>query len=77
MAIDHAWPSGAVTFLLTDIEDSTPLWDRHRAAMRPALAEHDALLKTAVDQLSCFTDFYSKVDSQAMILSNSSSVMYS
>ena len=48
MTNDNEWPSGAVTFLFTDIEDSTPLWDRHRAAMRPALAEHDALLETAV-----------------------------
>ncbi len=49
MTVNQEWPSGTVTFLFTDIEDSTPLWDRHRAAMRPALAEHDALLQTAVE----------------------------
>ncbi|UCG24357.1 MAG: hypothetical protein JSW55_19925 [Chloroflexota bacterium] len=49
MTTDHTWPTGAVTFLFTDIEHSTPLWDRHRSAMRPALAEHDALLKAAVE----------------------------
>ena len=48
MTYSSSWPTGAVTFLFTDIEDSTPLWDRHRTAMRPALAEHDALLNTAV-----------------------------
>jgi predicted ATPase/class 3 adenylate cyclase len=48
MTSDASWPGGAVTFLFTDIEDSTPLWDRHRMAMRAALAEHDALLETAV-----------------------------
>lgn len=33
-----------VTFLFTDIEGSTHLWDAHPAAMRTALARHDALL---------------------------------
>jgi hypothetical protein len=27
-------PSGTVTFLFTDIEGSTRLWDQHREAMR-------------------------------------------
>jgi predicted ATPase/class 3 adenylate cyclase len=41
-------PSGTVTFLFTDIEGSTGLWDAHPEAMRPALARHDALLRAAV-----------------------------
>jgi predicted ATPase/class 3 adenylate cyclase len=49
MTTSHNWPTGVVTYLFTDIENSTLLWDRHRSAMRPALAEHDALLKTAVE----------------------------
>ncbi|MFN2134500.1 MAG: ATP-binding protein [Candidatus Promineifilaceae bacterium] len=49
MVTEQVWPSGAVTFLFSDIVDSTPLWDRHRADMRRALAEHDALLRTAVE----------------------------
>ncbi|MEJ2751447.1 MAG: adenylate/guanylate cyclase domain-containing protein [Chloroflexota bacterium] len=49
MPADQPWPSGAVTFLFSDIEDSTALWDRHRGAMRPALAEHDDLLRTAIE----------------------------
>jgi len=48
MRMGDNWPTGAVTFLFSDIEESTPLWDRHRAAMRPALAEHDRILQTAV-----------------------------
>ena len=48
MTADHEWPTGAVTFLFSDIENSTPLWDRHQSAMQPALAKHDALLRTAV-----------------------------
>ncbi|MFN2103793.1 MAG: ATP-binding protein [Candidatus Promineifilaceae bacterium] len=44
------WPSGAVTFLFSDIEDSTRLWDQYGAAMRPALAAHDEILRTAVER---------------------------
>ena len=33
-------PSGTVTFLFTDIEGSTDLWERDRAAMRAAVARH-------------------------------------
>jgi predicted ATPase/class 3 adenylate cyclase len=36
-------PSGTVTFLFSDIEGSTRLWEQHPEAMRPALARHDAL----------------------------------
>jgi predicted ATPase/class 3 adenylate cyclase/Tfp pilus assembly protein PilF/DNA-binding XRE family transcriptional regulator len=36
-------PTGTLTFLLTDIEGSTTLWDRYPAAMQAALARHDAL----------------------------------
>src|SRR5262245_6426792 len=42
------WPSGTVTFLFTDIEGSTQLWQRATEAMRAALACHDALLKNAI-----------------------------
>ena len=38
-------PSGTVTFLFTDIEGSTQLWERHPDQMRVALARHDALLR--------------------------------
>ncbi len=43
-------PSGTVTFLFTDLEGSTRLWEQHRAAMRPALERHDAILRDAVEQ---------------------------
>jgi predicted ATPase/class 3 adenylate cyclase len=42
-------PSGTVTFLFTDLEGSTRLWEQHPAAMRPALERHDALLRAAVE----------------------------
>jgi class 3 adenylate cyclase len=41
-------PEGVVTFLLTDIEGSTPLWETHTAAMTTALARHEALIAEAV-----------------------------
>ena len=34
-------PSGTVTFLFTDIEGSTRLWEEHPDAMRECLARHD------------------------------------
>ena len=34
---------GVVTFLFTDIEGSTRLWEREPERMRPALARHDAI----------------------------------
>jgi predicted ATPase/class 3 adenylate cyclase len=39
-----------VTFLFTDIEGSTQLWDEQPDAMRAALEAHDAILRTAVEQ---------------------------
>jgi class 3 adenylate cyclase len=41
-------PSGTVTFLFTDIEGSTQLWERHQQSMQAPLARHDALLRQAV-----------------------------
>ena len=37
-------PSGMVTFLFTDIEGSTPLWEREPDQMHFALARHHAIL---------------------------------
>jgi class 3 adenylate cyclase len=42
-------PSGTVTFLFTDLEGSTRLWEEHRDAMQSALARHDAVLRSAVE----------------------------
>ena len=42
-------PSGTVTFLFTDIEGSTPLWDSFPDAMGAALARHDEILRRAID----------------------------
>lgn len=37
-----------LTFLFTDIEGSTRLWEAHPDAMRPALERHDAILTEAI-----------------------------
>ncbi|HEY5685415.1 MAG TPA: adenylate/guanylate cyclase domain-containing protein, partial [Acidimicrobiia bacterium] len=42
-------PSGTVTFLTTDIEGSTRLWQTHHEAMKTALADHDRLVRTAIE----------------------------
>ena len=43
-------PSGTVTFLFTDLESSSRLWEEHPEAMRVALARHDAILAAAVGE---------------------------
>src|SRR5947207_8388632 len=42
-------PTGTVTFLFTDIEGSTRLWEQHPEAMQLALVRHDALLRAAIE----------------------------
>jgi predicted ATPase/class 3 adenylate cyclase len=42
-------PTGTVTFLFTDLESSTRLWEEHPEAMRAALARHDEILRAAVE----------------------------
>ena len=42
-------PTGTVTFLFTDIEGSTALWDQHPDAMQVALARHDAQLRHVIE----------------------------
>lgn len=42
-------PEGTVTFLFTDIEGSTKLWEQFPEAMKTALARHDSILKEAIE----------------------------
>jgi predicted ATPase/class 3 adenylate cyclase len=41
-------PTGTITFLFTDIEGSTRLWQQDEAAMGAAVARHDELVREAV-----------------------------
>jgi predicted ATPase/class 3 adenylate cyclase len=45
--MDHL-PTGTVTFLLTDVEGSTRLWDAHPEATRAAVARHDSLAASVI-----------------------------
>jgi class 3 adenylate cyclase len=42
-------PTGTVTFLFTDIEGSTALWERQPDAMRQALVRHDHLVRDVIE----------------------------
>jgi hypothetical protein len=42
-------PTGTVTFMFTDLEGSTRLWEHQPEAMREALAQHDAILCEAIE----------------------------
>ena len=41
-------PTGTVTFLFTDIEGSTKLWEQRPDEMRAALVRHDELIEHIV-----------------------------
>jgi class 3 adenylate cyclase len=47
-----ALPTGTVTFLMTDVEGSTRLWEANPDGMREALVRHDVLVETIVGQCS-------------------------
>jgi class 3 adenylate cyclase len=42
-------PSGTVTFLFTDLERSSRLWEEFPDAMHEALARHDEILREAIE----------------------------
>jgi predicted ATPase/class 3 adenylate cyclase len=42
-------PSGPVTFLFTDVEGSTRLWEGHPDEMRVALEAHDEILRQSIE----------------------------
>jgi predicted ATPase/class 3 adenylate cyclase len=42
-------PSGTVTFLFTDVEGSTRIWEEHPDAMREALGLHDTIVRAAIE----------------------------
>ncbi len=42
-------PTGTITFLFTDIEGSTKLWERDPGAMSEALTRHDRILRETIE----------------------------
>ena len=47
---DHTLPVGTITFFLTDVEESTKLWEQHPEAMRQALLRHEILMSRLIEQ---------------------------
>jgi predicted ATPase/class 3 adenylate cyclase/Tfp pilus assembly protein PilF len=43
-------PTGTLTFLFTDIEGSTKMWEKNAPAMQAALARHDGILRDVFEQ---------------------------
>ena len=43
-------PTGTVTFLFTDIEGSTKMWEQDASAMQKALARHDEILRDVIEE---------------------------
>jgi class 3 adenylate cyclase len=41
-------PSGTVTLLFTDVEDSTRLWDEHSDEMRRSMQRHDGIVRSVI-----------------------------
>src|SRR5215207_9672563 len=41
--------TGTITFLFTDVEGSTSLWEKNPEAMSEALLRHDEILRTAIE----------------------------
>jgi class 3 adenylate cyclase len=62
-------PSGQVTFVFTDVEGSTVLWDQQPDEMKPALAEHDRRIRSAVAGSGGY-DFTTAGDSFAVAFSS-------
>jgi class 3 adenylate cyclase len=74
-----AFPTGTITFLFTDIEGSTRLWEQHPMAMKVAHARHGEIIAGFVDRHggtlvrergegdSCFAVFSQASDAVAAI----------
>jgi predicted ATPase/class 3 adenylate cyclase/Tfp pilus assembly protein PilF len=43
-------PTGTITFLFTDIEGSTKMWEQNAPAMQAALTRHDELLRSSIEE---------------------------
>ncbi|WP_426572504.1 hypothetical protein [Aquihabitans sp. McL0605] len=52
---ENRWlPSGTVTFVMTDVEGSTSLWEQHADLAGAVIEQHDTVLEAAVDAAGGF-----------------------
>jgi predicted ATPase/class 3 adenylate cyclase len=49
VSVEGGLPTGTVTFLFTDLEGSTRLWEERPEAMHTALARHDEIVREAIE----------------------------
>src|SRR5947208_4909220 len=47
---DSSLPTGTLTFLFTDVQASTRLWQQYRAEMGEVMVRHDALIEALVEE---------------------------
>ncbi len=45
-------PIGTITYMFTDVEGSTRLWQQHQHEMRNVMARHDSIITSAVEARS-------------------------
>ncbi|MCI0844190.1 MAG: tetratricopeptide repeat protein [Chloroflexi bacterium] len=50
VAKESGLPEGLITYLFTDVQGSTPLWQQYPQEMREVMARHDYLMTSAVEQ---------------------------
>lgn len=43
-------PAGSITFVLTDVEGSTRLWEEHPDTMSKALVDHDSVVDETIER---------------------------
>lgn len=53
-------PSGTVSFLFSDVEGSTRLWQEHPQDKTAALARHDVILRGAIAERGGYVDPYGR-----------------
>jgi len=67
-------PTDTVTFLFTDIEGSTRLWEQHPLAMRQAVGIHNGIVRSAIETHDGFV-FYTGGDSFGAAFANPSDAL--
>ncbi len=67
-------PSDTVTFLFTDIEGSTRLWEQHPLAMRAAIELHNSIVRSAITSHDGFV-FHTAGDSFGAAFANPSDAL--